>query len=724
MVSTHLLLAGALALTAANSCALAQAPAARLRKPIDEAQVVTPAGNVHPLARAEFDLGAVGGETRLDRILLFLKPSATQEAALDALVEAQHNPKSPLFHYWLTPDEYAVRFGIPALDVAKIAGWLEGHGFSVEHNLAGGRLIVFSGTADQVAETFHTGMHRYRVNGALHLANTQDPQIPAALAGVVGGIVSLHDFRRVAAISSHKPLGARAQWNLYGSHYMYPADYAAIYNLNPLYDAGTAGAGVSIAIAGRSNIDLSDVAAFRTASGLSAKEPQVILVGADPGLVAGDQDEATLDVEWSGAVATEATVKLVAAKSTATSDGVDLAAAYIVSHALAQVVSVSYGNCEAAMGATELAFYNSLWQQAASQGMSVFVASGDSGAAGCDVGSSAKGTEAAVNGLCSSPYSTCVGGTEFDEGSNDGQYWKPTNGPGQGSATGYIPETVWNESAANGGYGLWASGGGVSSVYAQPVWQQAVSGAAAANGMRAVPDVSMSTAGHDGYIIYENGSNWIVSGTSAATPSLAGVMAIVVESKGDVGQGNPNVSFYGLASAGNSPFHTTQAGNNGVPGVAGFTASGVSYNLATGLGSVDGALLVKEWGAAVAPVPTLSLAVESNSAAVYQRGSTTISLTASTGGSFSGAVTLSVTGLPSGVLATFSGSPVNSGTGWAMLTLTAAPNAEVGGAPVMISAKGDGLTATQIIQVQVRPFPFRTRRRVLPIYLPVKPPQG
>ena len=189
MVSTHLLLAGALALTAANSCALAQAPAARLRKPIDEAQVVTPAGNVHPLAQAEFDLGAVGGETRLDRILLFLKPSATQEAALDALVEAQHNPKSPLFHYWLTPDEYAVRFGIPAQDVAKIAGWLEGHGFSVEHNLAGGRLIVFSGTADQVAETFHTGMHRYRVNGALHLANTQDPQIPAALAGGVGGIV-------------------------------------------------------------------------------------------------------------------------------------------------------------------------------------------------------------------------------------------------------------------------------------------------------------------------------------------------------------------------------------------------------------------------------------------------------------------------------------------------------------------------------------------------------
>jgi subtilase family serine protease len=124
------------------------------------------------------------------------------------------------------------------------------------------------------------------------------------------------------------------------------------------------------------------------------------------------------------------------------------------------VVSTSYGSCEQAMGAAGLAFYNSLWEQAAIQGMSSFVASGDAGAAGCYEGSSASGSGTAVNGLCSSPYSTCVGGTEFNEGPNPAQYWASANPANYGTALGYIPEEVWNESGLNGGTGLWASGAG------------------------------------------------------------------------------------------------------------------------------------------------------------------------------------------------------------------------------------------------------------------------
>lgn len=551
---------------------------------------------MYPLARPEFDQGPVSAETRLSQMMLELKPTSGQQSALDALVRAQQNPRSPLYHHWLTPAEFGARFGVSARNLARVTTWLTKHGFTVNEIPADRRVIVFSGTAGQVLDAFHTEMNRYLVNGVTHIANAQDPQIPAALAGVIGGIVSLHDFRHVSQIKARRPLSAQPEYTAGSTHYIFPADFAAIYDLNSIYNSGTNGTGTAIAIAGRSNINVSDVAAFRSLSGLPQAAPQVTLAGTDPGLVTADQDESTLDVEWSGAVAPEAAVKLVIAASTATTDGVDLAAQYIVNHATAPVVVAGYGSCEQEMGAAGLAFYNNLWEQAASQGMSVFVASGDAGAAGCSAASSSSGSEAAINGMCSSPYATCVGGTEFNEGSNSAEYWAPANSAGNGSALGYIPEEVWNESAANGGAGLWASGGGVSTVYAQPAWQAGVSGAGEANGMRAVPDVSLAAADHDGYVVAENGSYWIVSGTSVATPSFAGIMALVIEKMGGTGLGNANVGLYPLVNASHNPFHATPSGNNSVPGVVGYAASGTAYNLATGLGSVDGAVLVNSWG--------------------------------------------------------------------------------------------------------------------------------
>jgi hypothetical protein len=785
----------------------------RTVEPVQEVQVVTLAGNVHPLARGEFDVGVVSAETPLDRMILVLEPSAAQQAELDSLVEAQHDPESPLYHKWLTPEEYGSRFGASAGDLARVAAWLAGHGFVVEEIAASGRLVVFSGNAGMVADTFHTEIHRYMVNGVEHIGNAQDPQVPAALAGVVGGVVSLHDFRRTSEIKTRKELssgfGARAQYTSGSTHYLFPADWATIYDLNSLYSAGTNGTGTSIAITGRSNINLSDVTEFRTSSGLTANKPTVILVNGNPGLVSGDQDESTLDVEWSGAVAPAATVKFVVGESTQTTDGIDLSAQYIVNHATAPVVSTSYGSCEQDMGATELAFYNSLWEQAASQGMSAFVSSGDAGASGCDVGSDASGSGRAVNGLCSSPYSTCVGGTEFNEGSKAAQYWNATNTASYESALSYIPEVAWNESASNGGNGLWASGGGASTVYSEPTWQKTVSGTSAANGMRAVPDVAMTAACHDGYIMYENGSFWAISGTSAASPTFAGVMALVVQSKSGTGQGNANAGLYPLVNASHNPFHVTPSGNNSVPGVTGFSASGGTYNLATGLGSVDGALLVSAWdggtnagpdfvlspsvtsgtvlvgktatltlsamesGAGknaialtakaptgvtvsfspasmtpgtsstvtiavgstvsagtqaitltgtdgsgtlnvtysltVALTPTLSLTAVAASTAVVQGGSDTVSLTAVTGGSFSGNITYSVTGLPTGVTAAWSANPMTTASGASTnketLTLTAASGAKVASGNIVATAAGDGLVSSQSVTLQVQQAP-------------------
>ena len=593
--------------------------------PINENQTVTLVGNVHPLARPEFDQGPLAPSTPFDRILLVLKPSAAQQSSLDALVAAQQDPASPHYHQWLTPAEFGEQFGAAPAKIAQITAWLTSHGFTIEEIPAGKRLIAFSGTAGQLQETFHTQMHSYRVaapnqiTGQItdHIANDRDPQIPAALAGSIGGIVSLNDFRRNSSLAVRQLPAAKQQltqpqaasnpqYSAGSTHYLAPADFATIYDLNPLYNAGSSGAGTSIAIAGRSNINLADIAQFRSTTGLPSNPPSVILDGADPGLAA-DQGEATLDIEWTGAVAPAAAVTLVAAASTATTDGIDLASAYIVNHATASVLSSSYSNCEQEMGAAELAFYNALWEQAAAEGISVSVASGDAGAAGCSSGSDASGSQTAVNGLCSSPYATCVGGTKFNEGADDAQYWAAANSEGLGSALQYIPEEVWNESAANGGSDMWSSGGGASTVYAQPTWQSTVPGASAANGMRAVPDVSLTAANHDGVIMVENGGFYIASGTSVAAPSFAGIMALVVASQGGRGQGGANPRLYALAASAPAAFHPTPAGNNTVPGVTGQTADGAVYNLATGLGSVDAAQLVNKWAAQPAPTCPMRL---------------------------------------------------------------------------------------------------------------------
>jgi subtilase family serine protease len=658
-------------LIAWSALAIAQQPTNRMMAPIDEAQLVTLMGNVHPLARAEFDQGAVPSETRLRQMILQLEPSAGQQAELDALVEAQHDAASPLFHRWLTPSEYGARFGVSAQDLAQICAWLKGHGFTVEEIAAGNRLVVFSGTAGEVAKSFHTEIHSYLIDGVEHIANSQDPKIPAAISGIVVGVVSLHDFRRRSQIKSRTALGARPEYSAGSTHYLFPADFAAIYDLNSLYGAGTTGAGASIAIAGRSNINLSDVAAFRTEAGLAANNTEVILVGANPGLVSGDQDEATLDVEWSGAVAPAATVNLVVGDSTATTDGVDLSAQYIVNHATAPVVSSSYNSCEQDMGTAELAFYNDLWEQAASEGMSVFVASGDAGAADCSAASATMASGIAVNGMCSSPYSTCVGGTEFNEGSNSAQYWAATNSTSYETALSYIPEEVWNESGSNGGSGLWASGGGSSVVYAQPLWQKGLNGI---NGdMRAVPDVALSAAAHDGYVIAENGTYFVVSGTSASSPSFAGLMALVVQSKGGAGQGNANAELYPLIDAQRSPFHSTPSGNNSVPGATGFTAGGAAYNQATGLGSVDGAVLVSEWNSGGVTGADFALTASTASGTLQAGGTAGITLTVSPvngAGVLPNAIALSASGLPAGATAEFSPESIPAGSGTTTVSLT------------------------------------------------------
>jgi len=675
-------------------------PADRITSFIDDEQTVALPGNRHPMAVAEYDGGAVASDFPMQHMILTLLPDAAQQDALTQLVEAQHNPESSYYHQWLTPEEYAERFGVSEADVSQISGWLQGHGFEVEEVTAARRSIIFSGTASQVQSAFHTQIHTYKIGGEIHHANAKDPEIPAALVEVVGGVVSLHDFRIEPMHGVvHK---ASPEFTSGGSHYLAPADFATIYDLVPLYQQSINGSGESVAIVARTNINIADVAQFRTLFGLPANNPSIIVNGTDPGIVSsGEETEADLDVEWSGAVAKGAMIKFVVSKSTNSSDGVDLSAQYIVNQNIAPVMSTSFGLCEAALGSSGNSFLSSLWQQAAAQGITVLVSSGDNGAAGCDSASASTATHGrAVNGLCSTPYSVCVGGTEFKDVSSPSLYWSSANASGtQGSALSYIPEAVWNESGS--GDGLWASGGGVSSIYAKPSWQ--IGTGVPADGKRDVPDVSLTAAGHDGYLIVQNGSLYVVGGTSAASPSFAGLMALVVQHTA-ARQGDANTTLYPLAAkqraGGATVFHDITVGNNSVPGRAGFNAT-PGYDQATGLGSIDASVLVNHWTDATV-VPTFQATASAKSLSVTAGSHNTVTLNVALSGGFSAAVALSVTGLPAGVTATFTPTTLLvPGSSKSVLKLTATTGAKAGVYSVTLAATSGSTKRTISLPVSV-----------------------
>jgi len=337
---------------------------------------------------------------------------------------------------------------------------------------------------------------------------------------------------------------------------------------------------------------------FRTSFGLPANDPQIIVNGADPEFSArAKETEADLDVEWSGAVARNAAIKFVVSKSTSSSDGVYLSAQYIVSHNLAPVMSMSFSLCEAALGSSGNSFINSLWQQAAAQGITCLFRreiAGPRDAIPHPPPAPRKGAQSTVSAL---RPTVCVGGTEFNDTSHPSLYWC---GPTLRARSHLQSVTFRRSHGMKQRRRLWATGGGMSIIYAKPSWQ--TGSGVPADGKRDVPDVSLTSAGHDGYLIYQSGGLYVVGGTSASAPSFAGAMALVVQNSA-ARQGNANTAFYSLATrqraGGASVFHDITSGNNSVPGQTGFAAT-TGYDQATGLGSIDGLVLVSHWSDATA----------------------------------------------------------------------------------------------------------------------------
>lgn len=604
---------------------------ALIHESIDETKLVKLRGNTRPEATAANDLGPVSGDLPLSHMLLQLKRAPQAEAAVEQLIAELHDPKSPNFHKWLSAAQLGNRYGLADSDVRTVTGWLQSYGFVINSIYPGGMVIDFSGTAGQVQAAFHTTIHNLSVNGVHHIANFSDPQIPEVLAPAVVGIVSLHDFL------PHKMMRPRFTFTYegYPNWAVVPADLATVYDFNPLFSKGITGAGQTIAVIEDTNLFSSeDWTTFRNTFGLAQYTSGSLITEhpappsgtnncEDPG-VNPDDGEAILDAEWASAAAPNAAIVVGACADTATF-GLIIAAQNLVNESKPPaIISISYGECEANNGAASNAMFNTLYQQAVAEGISVFTAAGDEGAASCDADETTATHGIGVSAFTSPEYDVSVGGTDFGDTyeGTDSLYWSNTNGATYGSALSYIPEIPWNGSCAGslitsyvgfstpyGPDGLCASSlaiqGGLVEVvggsggpsncaigvpaisgvasgtcrgYAKPSWQKGLAGIPN-DGVRDIPDVSMFASnglwGHYAIMCYSdvtNGgspcigdpSNWTgVGGTSIASPVMAGVQALVNQSTGS-SQGNPNYVYYALAASTPSVFHTVMLGDNAV----------------------------------------------------------------------------------------------------------------------------------------------------------------
>jgi subtilase family serine protease len=665
----------------ASAAAAGQPSRPLITSAINEADRVTLRGNTSPDANAANDRGPVSDDFALEHLQLQLRRPAEQEKAIEKYIEDLQKPSSPNYHQWLTAQKFGEQYGLAKADLDAITTWLQGHGFKVNVVYASGMVIDFSGTAGMVHEAFQTEIHRLEVDGKSHISNMSDPRIPAALGPAVVGIVSLNDFR------PHANYRSKADYTFNSGGYTYyavvPADLATIYNLNPLFGAGTTGKGQTVVVVEDTDIKPVDWQAFRHTLGLSGYKSGNLIQAHpassgtnncfDPG-VNGDSGEASLDAEWSSAAAPDATIEVASCDDTTTFGGLIAIQNLLNSGSTPPaIMSMSYSLCEAQTGLSLKVAFNSAFQQAVLEGVSVFASAGDATAAECDRPFPASFHGIGISGWTDTPYNVSVGGTDFGDtylGENS-TYWSSTNGPTFGSALSYVPEIPWNDTCASqliatvegygttygidgfcnsnlgeeyflgtigggGGPSECATGepsiegvvGGTCQGYAKPSWQSVLGNPS--DGVRDTPDVSLFAAnglwGH--YYVFcasEGGfpctgapDTWPgAGGTSFSSPILAGIQALVNQVNGSQ-QGNPNVAYYALANAeygwsGNSSCNST-LGN-------GAASSCVFYDVT--LGDMDVPCNSLTERDCYAPSGLLGVLSTSNSAYLPAYGSTT-----------------------------------------------------------------------------------------------------
>ncbi|GLQ48012.1 hypothetical protein GCM10007862_30630 [Dyella lipolytica] len=602
---------------------------ARITGAIDTSKRVS-VGEKPQLAVSAQDTGALPSTQAIHNVTLLLKRSAAKQQQFDAYVHALSNPSSPYFHHWLTAAQIGSLFGPAQSDIDQVKQWLQAQGLQVTSVSPTGMMIHFSGNAATVGNAFHTSLHSYVVNGEKHFANNSAQQIPAALATVVTGATSLSNFFPkpqhidVGAVSRDKQTG---KWKTVAKasgspqfttpsqppgqtaqtvYDVAPADFDAIYNVTPLWNASTPirGAGQTLAVLERTDVLPNDVQGFRsvflpanaagTVSYIHPLKSASDTTCTDPGTNA-DESEAALDTEWVGAAAPDANIVFASCNdaNSATFGPFTAAENLLTGYTtpVPAVFSLSYGECEVdglMDGTAQEAA--TLWEQAAAQGVTVFVSTGDSGSAGCDDNRLVAHEGAAVNSMASTPFNVAVGGTDFNDFNNYSAYWNSNNSTLNQSAFGYIPEMTWNDTCASNvlygllGYsngvqacnssvgqnflGTGGGSGGSSLIWSQPIWQTGINGSTNF-GTRMLPDISLFAAnglyGHAliycmsdasevqqagvtcSYNIPENVFFNSAGGTSFAAPAMAGIQALINQASGQ-NSGNILPALYNIAA--------------------------------------------------------------------------------------------------------------------------------------------------------------------------------
>ena len=703
--------AGALAATAwfcAGSSAT-QLPS-RIAGQINPSEQVEIAGTATHRPATSTVVGRLPGNTPLTRMGLVLAPSAAQQADLDQLLADQLNPASASYHQWLTPAQFGARFGVSDADLAKIESWLTSQGFDVLSVPASRNTVFFSGTAATVESAFGVSMQQYRRNGREFFENSTNIKVPAALNGIVRGVTSLSSYRLKgtlvqrprASLKAAKPQYTTTNSDGTTTHSLTPWDFRQIYGLNSLVNAGYTG-GMKIAVVGQSAVNSTQIGYFRQLTGQAVTTFSAILVpnSGVSTLVYGDEGESEIDIEYAGGTASGANIQFIYTGNS-NNNGVFDSVIYAVTSDVAPIITMSYGGCETDYTTFASQTFEPYLKQANAQGQTVLVSAGDEDAATCDVVDSTSGSAtiasegATVSYPASSPYVTAVGGTRFSEGS--GTYWNSTNNSFGGSATGYIPEIVWNETNDPGnngsgpggvGYGIVGTGGGASALFGKPSWQTGTG--VPSDGARDLPDVAFNAAiYHDPYEYCSAEVNsqgvaaeactasaygaYIVGGTSLSAPNFAAMLAIVEQKNGvTAGLGNINPSLYSLAagSSASAVFNDVTLGSNTVPCIVGTSdctsgtlgyVAGVGYDQTTGWGSVNGAAFATALAAQPASsTATSTLTVSANPAAPIINSPVTLTATVASASSTSvptGTVQFTIDGASAGTQTLASGSAV------------------------------------------------------------------